>query len=84
MKITTDLIWESGAPAEIEVGMLLQLKTGKLILIGDLNDLGGMCDCCTRWGSDKQRESEILRRSRLTTKEILEDLGLNVLLQLGK
>ena len=45
-----------GAPERFEPGMLLELKDGKLVLVGHVNkEDGGSCGCCSEffYNSDK-------------------------------
>lgn len=38
--------WIDGAPKEVLPGMQLEIE-GTLYLVGGINFLGGVCDCCT-------------------------------------
>lgn len=39
-----DFLWEAPEDA---VGLLLYTASGREILVGDINELGGVCDHCT-------------------------------------
>jgi hypothetical protein len=38
--------WTEGKPDAIEVGMVLKTKSGKTLVVGNVNSEGGQCDCC--------------------------------------
>jgi hypothetical protein len=38
--------WIEGKPEELLAGMQVQDKHGRLYLVGDVNENGGVCDCC--------------------------------------
>ena len=38
--------WIDGPPTESKAGMQIECNDGELLLVGDVNELGGVCDCC--------------------------------------
>lgn len=45
-----ELGWTAGAPEKLERGMALLRNSPngpETVLVGDVNELGGVCDCCT-------------------------------------
>lgn len=40
------LDWTPGAPEELEAGMVLMFNDGSWELVGDVNELRGICDDC--------------------------------------
>lgn len=61
--------WIKETPPTIEVGMLVKTNTTtrysmelkeRIYLIGDVNDVSGICDCCREFNLEDIKEYKIL------------------------
>lgn len=41
------LAWIAGAPPELVPGMVVRYRDHAVYLVGDVNQVGGSCSCCT-------------------------------------
>jgi hypothetical protein len=54
------------ADADFKCGTLLKLKDGSVLIVGDINENLGYCDCCSEsqieyWTNEKVDELELLK-----------------------
>lgn len=45
----SDSKWHDGFPEELKPGMLIEFDDGTQDLVGHVNALGGVCDCCDKF-----------------------------------
>lgn len=62
------LVWLNGAPFDkyghIDFECVLMLNDGSFVIVGEINKLGGVCDCC----SDSPSPYMVARYAVLNTK----------------